>query len=432
MALDKNQSAAQPDIDNKNLAVQVMSIHQSKGLQFPIVIIPFLYSGSFPSRLIKPKVIDRLPTSWTAWGQNTDFDFRELHIQEERRVFYVGITRAENQLYLFGPTKTQSLFTKELEKINPQPMEIKEMDSNSEKQFSLNERQQQLLADLNREIAANQINNARDILSEMENNTSMINAATFDKKTTSNSTLNLSSSKINTYNSCSYKYRLKYIDKVPEQKTRASSEFGLIIHAILEEYHSLPKEKQTKYALLGLLEKYWREDSFEYRLRADEFKKQGEEVLSDYFQFISENPPDVADVERHFSYTMKDINVNISGKIDRIDKVGDSLNIIDYKTSRKKEKAKNNIQLALYIQAINNGALTDISGSAGNAILHYLRFGDDPISSHQFSENELDEYSEKIRKVAEGIRSKTFETKKSDFNCKNCDYKEFLCPAWEE
>ena len=432
MALDKNQSAAQPDIDNKNLAVQVMSIHQSKGLQFPIVIIPFLYSGSFPSRLIKPKVIDRLPTSWTAWGQNTDFDFRELHIQEERRVFYVGITRAENQLYLFGPTKTQSLFTKELEKMNPQPMEIKEMDSNSEKQFSLNERQQQLLADLNREIAANQIDNARDILSEMENNTSMINLVTSDKKSASGSTLNLSSSKINTYNSCSYKYRLKYIDKVPEQKTRASSEFGLIIHAILEEYHSLPKEKQSKDKLLSLLEKYWREDSFEYRLRADEFKKQGKEVLSDYFQFISENPLNVVGVEKHFSYVMKDLNVNISGKIDRIDKVGDSLNIIDYKTSRKKEKAKNNIQLALYIQAINNGALSDIPGSAGNAILHYLRFGDDPISSHQFSDSELEEYSEKIRKVAEGIRSKTFETKKSDFNCKNCDYKEFLCPAWEE
>ena len=432
MALDKNQSAAQPDIDNKNLAVQVMSIHQSKGLQFPIVIIPFLYSGSFPSRLIKPKVIDRLPTSWTAWGQNTDFDLRELHIQEERRVFYVGITRAENQLYLFGPTKTQSLFTKELEKMNPQPMEIKEMDSNSEKQFSLNERQQQLLADLNREIAANQIDNARDILSEMENNTSMINLVTSDKKSASGSTLNLSSSKINTYNSCSYKYRLKYIDKVPEQKTRASSEFGLIIHAILEEYHSLPKEKQSKDELLSLLEKYWREDSFEYRLRADEFKKQGKEVLSDYFQFISENPLNVVGVEKHFSYVMKDLNVNISGKIDRIDKVGDSLNIIDYKTSRKKEKAKNNIQLALYIQAINNGALSDIPGSAGNAILHYLRFGDDPISSHQFSDSELEEYSEKIRKVAEGIRSKTFETKKSDFNCKNCDYKEFLCPAWEE
>ena len=46
MALDKNQNAAQPDINNKNLAVQVMSIHQSKGLQFPIVMMPFLYSLS--------------------------------------------------------------------------------------------------------------------------------------------------------------------------------------------------------------------------------------------------------------------------------------------------------------------------------------------------------------------------------------------------
>ena len=127
---------------------------------------------------------------------------------------------------------------------------------------------------------------------------------------------------------------------MPEQKTRASSEFGLLIHAILEEYHNLPKEKQSKDELLSLLEKYWREDSFEYRLRADEFKKQGKEVLSDYFQFISENPLNVVGVEKHFSYVMKDLNVNISGKIDRIDKVGDSLNIIDYKTSRKKEKAK--------------------------------------------------------------------------------------------
>ena len=122
MALDKNQSAAQPEINNKNLAVQVMSIHQSKGLQFPIVIIPFLYSGSFPSNLNRPQIIDRPPSSWMAWDKNTDGSIKELHQQEERRVFYVGITRAEKQLFLFGPTKRQSLFIKELEDLNPQPM----------------------------------------------------------------------------------------------------------------------------------------------------------------------------------------------------------------------------------------------------------------------------------------------------------------------
>ena len=311
-------------------------------------------------------------------------------------------------------------------------MEIKEMNSNLEKQHSLNERQQQLLADLNREIAANQINNARAILTQMEENEIKNNSQKTDEQGLSNTTLKLSSSKISTYNRCSYKYRLKYIDKVPEQRTRATSEFGSIIHSILEEYHSLSKEKQTKDILLDLLEKHWRENSFEYRLRADEFKKQGEDILCDYFNYISKNQPDVVGVENYFSYTMNDINVSISGKIDRIDKVEDKLNIVDYKTSRKKEKAAKNMQMALYTEAIINNAIPDIKGKPGKAILHYLRFSDDPISSHEFSETDLDEHRKNIHLVADGIRSGTFKTNKSDYNCEKCDYKDFLCPAWEE
>ena len=432
MALDKNQNAAQPDINNKNLAVQVMSIHQSKGLQFPIVMMPFLYSGSFPSNLKRARIINRPPKSWTAWGKNTDEDIKELHLQEERRVFYVGITRAEKQLFLFGPTTKQSLFIKELESLNPQPMEIKEMDNHPKKQFSLNEKQQQLLANLNREIAANQINNAREILSEIEKNTITNDTSVNNYKFASSSKLKLSSSKISTYNTCSYKYRLKYIDKVPEQRTRASSEFGSIMHSILEEYHSLPKEEQLKDKLLELLDKHWRENSFEYRLRADEFKKQGIELLSNYYEYINKNQPNVVGVEKHFSYDIDDINVSISGKIDRIDEDDGFLNIIDYKTSRKKEKASKNMQMALYTEAIISNAFPDIKGNAGQAILHYLRFDDDPISSHKFTSDELEENKQKIRKIAQGIRNGEFETKKNDFICKNCDYKDFLCPAWEE
>ncbi|HBN45731.1 MAG TPA: hypothetical protein DD389_04620, partial [Candidatus Marinimicrobia bacterium] len=130
--------------------------------------MPFLYSGSFPSSLKKHPTINRLPTSWMAWIQDTDTTFRELHQREERRVFYVGITRAERFLYLFGPTKRQSMFTKELEDINPQPMEIETMNTPEDKPITLSVRRQQLLAELNREIAANQMENARQILNEME------------------------------------------------------------------------------------------------------------------------------------------------------------------------------------------------------------------------------------------------------------------------
>ena len=61
-----------------------------------------------------------------------------------------------------------------------------------------------------------------------------------------------------------------------------------------------------------------------------------------------------------------------------------------------------------------------------------MRFGEDPISSHKFTDEELEGIREKIRDVSNGIRSGHFETKKGEFNCRYCDYKDFLCPAWEE
>ena len=90
------------------------------------------------------------------------------------------------------------------------------------------------------------------------------------------------------------------------------------------------------------------------------------------------------------------------------------------------------MQMALYTEAIINNAIPDIKGKPGKAILHYLRFSDDPISSHEFSETDLDEHRKNIHLVADGIRSGTFKTNKSDYNCEKCDYKDFLCPAWEE
>jgi len=431
MALASNKNATQPDIESHNYAVQVMTIHQSKGLQFPVVIMPFLYSGSFPSRLIKHSTIDRLPLSWMEWGKNQNITFRDLHLHEERRVFYVGITRAEKYLYLFGPTKRQSVFTKELENLKSKPMEIHTMNTLKVKTVSLSERRQKLLADLNREIAANQLNNARKILDEIEKgNLQESNNNHHNPKNIS--TLHLSSTKIDTYNSCPLKYRFKYIDKVPERKTRSTGEFGSIIHTILEEFHGLDEGIQTEKTLFDLLEKHWREDSFEYRQRGEEFRKQGEEILSDYYTYIQKKPPMVLGREKEFSYTMDKINVKISGKIDRIDDNGESLGIVDYKTSRKKEKANKNIQMALYTEAILKDAVNGISGTPGEASLHFLRFGDDPLSSHRFSDEELEEYRQKIKDVASGIRSGSFQTKKDNYNCQYCDYKAFLCPAWEE
>jgi DNA helicase-2/ATP-dependent DNA helicase PcrA len=70
------------DIDtweNKRDTITLMTLHSAKGLEFPVVFITGLEEGLFPIA-------------------NAIYNKREL--EEERRLFYVGITRAMKKLYL--------------------------------------------------------------------------------------------------------------------------------------------------------------------------------------------------------------------------------------------------------------------------------------------------------------------------------------------
>ncbi|NLD20596.1 MAG: UvrD-helicase domain-containing protein [Clostridiales bacterium] len=76
--------ALMADIDNHDAdenAVVLMTLHSAKGLEFPFVFIPGMEDGLFPG--------------WRA------FD-REDGLEEERRLCYVGITRAKERLWLTG------------------------------------------------------------------------------------------------------------------------------------------------------------------------------------------------------------------------------------------------------------------------------------------------------------------------------------------
>ena len=426
-----NIEAAQPKEYNNNAAIQMLTVHQSKGSEFPVVIIPFLRSGSFPIRLNKSKSLDELPITWKNWSTEEPFSVEDFHLQEERRIFHVACTRAKDKLYLFGPTKAQSIFTKELDVLEPKIMEVSTMKTSNEsiEHPELNPDKQKLLVELSHEVAANHYDNASEILSKMKNlNDSPIKENT--NQIDSKYLLKLSASSINDYQSCPYKYRLKYIDKVPERKSRATMEFGIIIHNVLDEFHS--DDNQSLEKILDLLDKHWRKDAFEYLLREEEFKKQAIELVTEYFQYIKKHRPTVVARERMFTFTIDELQVVISGKIDRIDQEDDSLSVIDYKTSKNKEKAKGNLQLALYTEALKRDAVEDIKGNPGATILHFLRHYDDPLESHTFTSDDLSKELDKVAKVAEGIRKNEFPTKPGDFNCQYCDYREFLCPAWEK
>ena len=88
------------ELDDTTEQLTLMTVHAAKGTEFPIVIIIGMEEGSFPM-----------------WRQ----DITEAALEEERRLFYVGMTRAQAQLYLSSVTyrfgdrdRASSMFVREI------------------------------------------------------------------------------------------------------------------------------------------------------------------------------------------------------------------------------------------------------------------------------------------------------------------------------
>jgi len=115
---DKSPDA---DLPNASSSVRIMSIHKAKGLEFPVVILPFLDDRTFPTvkrTALWPKSARAIPYSirhepepsrlpgFASWPipKGSEFDryndaARELDRLDETRLAYVAITRAETSLY---------------------------------------------------------------------------------------------------------------------------------------------------------------------------------------------------------------------------------------------------------------------------------------------------------------------------------------------
>ena len=75
--------------DEKAEAVSLMTLHGAKGLEFPVVFIAGMEEGIFPCQLLQG---DK--------ESESDVNEATVSIDEERRLFYVGMTRARNTLIL--------------------------------------------------------------------------------------------------------------------------------------------------------------------------------------------------------------------------------------------------------------------------------------------------------------------------------------------
>lgn len=389
-------------------AVRLMTVHGVKGLEFPHVFILRANSNSFPASYKETLVA--FPRELRDPDSITAADDKALHDEEERRLFYVAMTRARDSLRIYAKQGTG--------KINKTPAGLmRPLIENKS------------LAPWLQAIPARGAQATLDIFAETslaypaESQTN----AWFELPVLDGLQARLSASAVEAYERCGLQFKLER-DWRLSTKPAAAMQYGAAMHRVLKTYFDSVSQGRTK-TDAELIEEFCREldeariqEPYQHEL----YEKQGIAQLRDFLATARTAPP-VEVLHTEESFTIRVGETSVAGRIDRIDRRPDgSVAIIDYKTgkARDQENADESLQLSLYALAVR-----EKWGYTVGAVMFYNLEENVPVMSTR-SEAQLVAASSRVQEAAQGIADGIFKTKKGEY-CKFCAYRS-LCPEQEK
>lgn len=399
-----------PQVDQSELedfnGVHIMTVHGSKGLEFPVVFLVNLVSQRFPSNARSDSI--PIPEDLIKETLPTEVSLKEAHIQEERRLFYVGSTRAKEKLFLtaayfYGDGKRKkkpSIFLNEI------------LDRDVEEEFKSVDVKNLGSGDISLKVLDS---DDIDGILNGDVNKGMLKRFSY--------------SQMNVYETCPRKYEYAHILKVPSKPSPALS-FGITVHNALKDFYTLLKRSKsglegisnvpTKEDLLGLYEKYWVSNGYDTTKHEEQRKEGGRVIMEKYFDEVFKEEENPLRLEESFSVHVGDIV--FVGKIDRIDFVRDNdgvteVSIVDYKTGKEKKAkdVKDDLQLPLYsLFAEQKFGFKVVSAK-------YLYVETGKFLEVDVSEERREIAKEKLLEVIDRIQGGDFKANPG-FHCRFCDY----------
>jgi putative RecB family exonuclease len=248
-----------------------------------------------------------------------------------------------------------------------------------------------------------------------------------------------SHSRISTYESCPYQYKLKYIDKIKIDVPNTIEAFmGGLVHETLEKLYKDKTVERTipKDLLLKFYEDLW---SKEYTddiliakasqgLNEQTYKEKGRKMVGDYYdKFEPFDQLTIIGLETTDKMTLPDGN-EWHVRIDKLGKDGEgNYYVCDYKTNarmKSQAEADEDRQLALYSVWVNN-KFSDVKSV--KLVWHMLAFNEDAISERNYEQLEILQHQvcSKIKAIE---NAKEFPTRVTGL-CSYCIFKE-LCPRF--
>jgi RecB family exonuclease len=161
-------------------------------------------------------------------------------------------------------------------------------------------------------------------------------------------------SRLAAYTDCPRRYRMIYLDRPPRGKGPpwAHNSVGAAVHIALKRWWDLPLSRRTPEAAGALLDAAWLRDGFRDDRQCDQWRDAARDWLIRYFADLdpADEPPGV---ERTVATTTG--RLAVSGRVDRIDRRGEELVVVDYKTGRwvpDADDARGSQPLALYVLGV--------------------------------------------------------------------------------
>lgn len=383
-------------------SVKIMTVHAAKGLEFKTVFVVNAVDKKFPTinRSEKIAIPDELV-------KETIVPSKDAHLEEERRLFYVALTRAKENLFITGAKDCGGVREKKPSRfISEMGLEITEVHDAEMFSSKLD-----LLRDMAELGAPEIIKDEPLILPEQ-----------------------FSFSQLAAFTTCPLQYKFAFILKIPAPEDKPSLIFGRVMHSILFTFLSpiisgkqdlqtnlFGSEKSpliNKERLFEIFKEYWEVDGYDTKEQREEFLIKGKSALNsfwEYWQNIDER--EVLFLEKRFSF--KIAGEVIKGAIDRVDILPDGrLEVIDYKTGSPKDKLNESSRRQLILYQL---FLEEFLGRK-IARLSYYYLENGSIVSFEANEKEkeklIKEFTEKIKEIKKG----NFPPNPGEM-CKFCDFK---------
>ena len=369
-------------VDNP-FSVKISTVHQSKGLEFPVVFVCSVIKNRFPGRKKKDKNLIPIPEELLLKFKNREVTFLaedtlmpDEFEMEERRLFYVAMTRAQDVLVVSTANKIKvnkvgfSPYIKEIEKIEDVMNSCKYMEECKN----------------------------RDLSEEKP--------------------ISLSYSSIDSYNRCPFIYKMVY-EYGFQYPPSYMQNYGIIVHNCLQKIHNGLKnnEKIDGVRIKSIVNTCW--IKLHNKKKKDNIQKSIiERNLLEYTREIQEYSNKIISAEEPFSIVKK--NMEINGRTDLIlENRNGEIELLDFKAREQEgiEKTSVGFQLKMYEYALKDKYKFDK--------LCAYTFKDKQKTFFDSKPEDIKELDEKLEDLCDKITKKDFIPKESHF-CAQCVFK-FCC-----